>query len=530
MNLEDYSIIAWFNKFGIKTESGIPYDLKNHMFWFDILRDFTPEQVWLKAAQVGGSTVAVLKLLWAMKRYSINAAYTLPTAGDAREFVTGKMNPIITQNPVLQGYTKDRDTIEQKQIAGHTLYIRGTWTTRAALSFSSDLNVHDEIDRSKLDVIEQYSSRQQHSTFKWNWRFSNPSSVGNGVDKFWKQSDQKHWIITCHKCKQKQFLSWPDSVDLVKQAYVCKKCHVIIPDEVRAKGFWHKMASGDISGYWISLLMAPWIPASYVIKMSQEKTQEFFYNFVLGLPFEGTGGKLSEDEFFSNLDSTPYAIEDPIVIGLDTGLPNWYVVGGNMGMFSMGKCDGYDEIEKMLQRWPKSVLICDQGGDLTKPRELLEKYPGRVYLCYFRLDRKTIQLVDWGKKDEDGKVIADRNRVIQMLMDEFKSRRIPLKGNRLDWYEMWQHIANMYRTVDEDQLGNERIVWQRNGADHLFLAAVYWRIGMEKFGLTDGPKFINPVNNLFSDSQKGVYIDPITGGASIDQYLPFNEERDERDV
>ena len=34
---------------------------------------------------------------------------------------------------------------------------------------SSDLNIYDEVDSSKQDVIEQYSTRLQHSPHKWEW-------------------------------------------------------------------------------------------------------------------------------------------------------------------------------------------------------------------------------------------------------------------------------------------------------------------------------------------------------------------------
>jgi len=47
------------------------------------------------------------------------------------------------------------------------MYFRGTKTERAALAVSSDLNIHDEEDRSDQQVIAQYSSRLQHSNYKW---------------------------------------------------------------------------------------------------------------------------------------------------------------------------------------------------------------------------------------------------------------------------------------------------------------------------------------------------------------------------
>lgn len=483
------SIIGWMLKNKILTETGKPFDFKSHPFLFDVMCDWSPKQVWLKAPQIGGSIVANLKLLWLVPRKKLNAIYVLPTASDVRDFVSGKTNMLISQNKCLSDLIVDKDSIEQKRIGDNTVYFRGAETERAALSVSSDLNIFDEVDRFRnKHVMEQYRSRLQHSDYKYEWYFSNPSVEGNGVHQLWGRSSQRHWFISCDKCSKKQFLSWPESVDVGRQAFVCKHCNKVLGEEARLKGSWHAAISAikpEYSGYWFSLLMVPWVTAAEVIHLYQTKSAEYFANFVLGIPFVGNGAKLTEQEFFDNLESGVNTITDPIVIGLDTGLPNWYVVGNRQGIFYNGKCDGYDEIRRLLVRYPHSILVADQGGDLIGVRELQEEYPGRVFLCYYRSDRKTMQIVDWGKGEESGKVIVDRNRMIQQLVDEIRAKRIPLFGSKSDWWQVWLHFANMYRTVEEDANGNERFVWERSGADHSAHACTYWRIGVDKFGLAD---------------------------------------------
>jgi hypothetical protein len=484
--LDKASIHAWITKYNIKTENGLPYDYENHLFWFDILNDWHPKQVWLKAAQVGGSLVANLKLMWAVKHFGMNSIYTMPTSADVKEFVGGKTNMLISQNPILQEWVKDKDTIEQKRIGDNIVYFRGTFTERAALSVSSDLNIHDEEDRSNRKVIDQYASRQQHSPYQWEWRFSNPSLIGAGVDAKWQLSDKREWFITCSHCEKEQYLKWPDNIDLEREMYVCAYCGGDI-DKDRRKGAWKPTGSVDADwrGYHVNLMMAPWVPASKIINEFKTKSFEYFANFVLGLPFEGSGGKVTEEQFFSNLTEATPDWKTQVVIGMDTGLPNWYVVGTKYGAYVNKSCDGYDDVERLLQRFPKAIVVMDQGGDLIRPRELQEKYPGRIFLCYYRADRKAMTLIDWGKGVENGKVVADRNRVIQMLMDELRESRIPLFGTKEDWWEMWLHISNMYRVMEEDNLGQERLKWERVGPDHLFHALTYWRIGMDKFGMSE---------------------------------------------
>lgn len=511
MNLDDVSIAAWILNNKIKTETGRPFDLRTHLFWYDVLCDDSPLQVWLKAAQVGGSLSANLKLLWTVKKKKINAIYTLPTADDVKDFVSGKTNPLISMNPCISEWVTDKDSIEQKRIGNNTIYFRGTWTDRAALSVSSDLNVYDEEDRSKRSVIEQYASRLQHSPHKMEWHFSNPSTPGNGVSQYWDKSDKKHWFITCSSCSKKQYLSWPDSIDIEGERFRCKYCDKTLTEQDRRVGTWHKAKSQvqmPYSGYWFSLLMAPWITAKEIINLRNTKSDEYFHNFVLGLPYAGAGSSLNEDEFFQNITSQPYSLDEPIVIGCDTGLPNWYVIGSSEGVFGYGKCDGYSDIERMLNKWPKAVVVFDQGGDLYGQRDLQARYPGRVYLCYYNQDRKSIQMVSWGKQKEFGIVRADRNRMIQLLMDELRENRIPLHGSKADYQELWTHFANVYRVMEEDALGQPRHVWQRSGPDHLLHAFVYYRIGMDRYMTSSSQKFVTKGSGGLPKVVSGVHVSP----------------------
>lgn len=534
-NPSEDSIIGFMLANQIKTESGKPFDLKTHPFWYEPLCDWSPKQVWYKAAQVGGTTTAVIKLLYAMRRWKLNAGYTMPTADDVRQLVSGKVNPIIRANPVFDQSILDKDSVEQKRIGGNTVYFKGTWVDRAALSFTSDLNVHDEEDRSKRSVIEQYASRQQHSPFKWEWRFSNPSTPGNGVSRYWKISDQKHWFIRCDRCNEWQFLSWPDSIHIEDQCYVCKKCHRSLRDETRYRGArWVPIkyeVKPEYSGYWFNLMMAPWVPASEIIKLNRTKSADYFYNFVLGLPYAGAGNKLNEEEFFANLKpKEENNQEDPIVIGVDPGIPNWVVIGNKQGLFFHSHYEGWQEIRNFMKRFPKAIAVIDQGGDIWGARELQEEFPGRVYLCWFEQDKKSMQLVRWGKKKERAAVMADRNRCIQQVMDELRTGRIPICGNYEDWVEMWQHFANMYKFIERDEdTGAEKHEWRRNGPDHLALAVVYWRIGMSKFETGDGSHSVGGSNALNDLLQPRIAPEvEFTGGMKMPP--PVQQDYDWRNI
>jgi len=489
------NIIKWLRDHNIKNEGGVSLDFYDHLFLYDIYADQSPKLVCYKAAQIGFSTMAILKSLWLAKHKHFDCVYTMPTANDVKDFVGGKVNRIINQNPILLEYVKDKDSVEQKQVGDNIIYYRGTWTEKAAIAVSSDLNIHDEEDRSKQSVIQQYASRLQHSKYKWEWHFSNPSVEGNGVSRYWNKSDQKHWFIKCGGCDKEQFLSWPKSINIERREFVCKECGKGLSREERRVGRWiQKYKNREFSGYWISLLMAPWVTADEIINYHETKSAEYFANFVLGLPYVGEGNQVTPDIIYRNCNSDTNN-QERVVIGCDSGLKKHYVLGNKDGLFYAGVTHTWETIEKLLGQYERSIAVIDALPDLTEPRRLREKYPGRVFLCHYARDRKTYQIIRWGSGLEAGNVTVDRNRGLQMVIDDFANKKIPLQGTQDDWEEFESHFATLYKVTELDTLGVPQARWETsNGMDHFAHASLYWRVGMDKFRNDGGKIFTGEPN------------------------------------
>ena len=491
----DNGILDWLGENKIKNEKGDPIEFQSHPFMVDIYDDQSQKLTVMKAAQVGMSTLQILKNHRDAKRFKMDIIYTLPTDGDVRTFVGGKVNRIIANNPTsLLKDVADKDSIEQKQVGNSMIYFRGTWTKKAAIMVTADRLVHDEKDSSKLDIIADYQARTQHSKFKQTHTFSHPSLPETGVHADWLQSDQKYWVITCPHCSYRQSLSWNTedpkkmSVDMEKKMFVCKKCHGELEDWVRVSGEWvAKYPERKWSGYWVPLLICPWVSASDIVAKFQhpDTTDEFFYTKILGLPYADASSKLLRDSFFQNLTGKLYAPteDERIVIGIDTGLRLDYVMGDKTGLFFHGDCNDYKELDEKMERWPKAIAVIDAGGDLIGSRAFAERWTGRVYLCYFGGDKKNNEIFDWGKGDERAKVIVDRNRAIQLVIDEFRTKRVPVHGEEKDWFEYWLDWNNLakLKVLDPDTNVVKGYKWVRSGRDHRALATVCWRAGMSRF-------------------------------------------------
>lgn len=489
-----YGIHHWIKKEHIVNERGDAIEFDEHPFLFDIYADKSQYLTVMKPAQVGMSTLQVLKNHYDAKAKMIDIIYILPTDKDVQTFVGGKVNRIIAMNPSMLQDVADKDSIEQKQVGNSMIYFRGSWTKKTAIMVTADRLAIDEKDSSKLDILADYQARLQHSKYKETHTFSHPSITGVGVHKDFLESDQKEWFVKCGHCNHWQFLSWDlqepkrMSIDLDKQLYVCKKCRKELYKWDIQLGQWvKKYKDKEWSGYHITLMMAPWMTAKEIIKRynNPETTDEFFYTKMLGLPWEDSTAKLLKRYFIQNLTGEPKAPSDieRVVIGIDTGLKIDYVMGNENGLFYYGNCNDYTELDKQMKRWKRAIAIIDAGGDLIGSRAFQERWLGRVYLCFTGGDRKRKEIIHWGEKDEHGAVYADRNRMIQLVIDEYRTKRLPIHGTENDWYEYWLDWNNVYRikVIEPDTNVVKGYKFVRSGRDHLAMATIYWRVGISRF-------------------------------------------------
>lgn len=500
----------WILKHGIKNEVGNTLDFSKRKFLIDIYDDFSPHQVLLKPPQIGATVMNTLKALYVAKKKRRQIIYTLPTQGDVQDMVGGSFNRIIAQNPVLLDWVKDKDTIEQKSVGDSMIFYRGTWTSKQAMMIPSGLNIHDEVDASDADVITQYETRlQAQEDGGWRWYFSHPSLTGHGVDIYWQQSDQKEWFITCPHCKEEQTMTWPDSVDMEREVFQCKHCKEELQTETRINGRWidkdgtpwdGKPRQGIFSGWHVSQLMLHNKSAKDIINAFNDpnKTKQYFYNYVLGLPFIGSEDRIDPQEVLRNCEDRPNSQSGRVIIGADTGHGIHYSLMNNEGVFYYEHAtlqkykDPYDRIEEHLKNFKQSVAVFDQGGDLIGVRKLQAKYPGRVFLCYYRKDRKAIDGITWGTGLEYGKVIVDRNRTMTLLVEQLRDTgRIVLNGSPEDFEEWASHFGYIYREQiktkemkdkDDKTLYGAEYVWKRNGPDHFVHTLLYGYVGLQKFG------------------------------------------------
>lgn len=528
------SPFVWTDDNRMVTEQGRKLEFVDHKFLVEPWEDMTPVQGIIKCSQIGWSTLAILKTIWAARYKGWNIIYTLPTGDGVSDFVSSKVNPLITNNSTISDLVKDKDTIQQKKIGDSFIFYRGTHSGKTSdskmdsgrgIMLTSDLNVHDESDRSDQTIIQQYESRLANSDYKGRWYFSNPTAPGIGAHKYWQISDQKHWFVKCHSCNEKQCLKWPDSICKERRVFVCNKCNKEITDDDRRGGDWvRRFNNKDISGYWISQLMNPKTSAKDILLAYETKDRQFFHNFVLGLPYKGSDVVVDREVIVSNIVLTENK-KQKVAIGVDNGIEKHYVIGNSEGIFEIGMTKSWDDIEKLKRKY-QATMVIDLNPYPKMPKSLAEKYRGEVYCSFYKRDKDRLGTIEWGKKDKSGMVYSDRNKIIQECIDLIVDGGVNynMPESALEGYIY--HWDNIYQIIEEDALGVPRAIWKtvEGRPDHWVHATVYWMLAMERAGERGAV-----VTNKFKPSgKKSFYVNEDNTVSAKDlQALPIFEKEEQ---
>lgn len=517
--LEASSVLAWIVMNGFVNEYNKPLEFVNHRFLIDYMADDHPVIVTKKAAQIGMTVAETLKTIHLCSYRGMNIAHTLQTSDVIKGFVAPKVNPIIQYNPKIKELlTVDSESL--KQFGKGFAYYRGANAESQAINITVDALLIDEYDRSNQRVVEMYQSRLDASEFKWRRYFSNPSAIGFGVDGLYQKSDQRHWMVTCALCSHKSWMDFEQVdqshyVDMEKQIYACGKCGGEITNKERINGEWvAKYPERDWHGYWVAQTMCPWISAAHIVEKYSMNSIEYFNNFVMGKAYTPTDLIVSRETILGACE--PKTIPKlQVAIGVDVGHTKHWVAGTPDGVFAMGSTTSWEEIEKIFLMY-NATMVIDALPDFTIPKQLMEKYKGRVFICYYKQDTQNSGAVRFKEGKDYGVVHADRTKIFDLVATEINDKRMKFRMNPGQLEEYIRHWGNTFRVTETDAKGFERGVWTKDPSkpEHLAHATAYMRMALSKqLGRGMGMDFAEPSsggkksNAQLVDSSGGMVLD-----------------------
>lgn len=530
---------AWIKAKGIVNEKGKLVDVgKNspHFFLndlYDLEADEKSQEVAIqKPSQAGVSTWAILTEIHDSRYYGINQIHTLPTIDAVNKFVPSKVNEIVKRNPAIKRLVKEKEveSVGQKQFGKGFLYFKGTKSESESLMLTSDRNTYDELDKSEMQSIGIYDSRQEGPD---SWRqkryISTPTVPNYGINKVFLNSDQRHWRFNCGHCGKEQHMEWPANVSIERKVYVCSTCGKdldrswILPKSKKnpkGTGRWKaKYPSRKIIGYQITQMIIPWISCADLVDYYNDArngrngaTMEYFYNHKLGLPYVSSESRISKDLILRNL-STKDHTETNSCMGVDVQERELYLmIGGDDGVFVIARVRDSDEYieshgkhgKSKWDRWEELMDVYDvrycviDGG--YKPEDSIaaaRRCPGRVWVNWYKDDPQKAKVIRFSDDDftggqkefeEEIRVLTERDRVIDWLLEDLKEGRERfLYGPNDESIKMLiEHVETTYARTVTDRLGIPKREWVSTGKDDLLHALIYLKIAKEKKRAVEG--------------------------------------------
>ncbi len=462
--------LLWWTEQNMRTEKGKPYEFSDRAYLKEIYDCWTDRLVIKKAAQIGITSFAINKALWLAASHAVTIIFTMPTATDVRTFSQARMNPSL-QHSRLQ-IPMSIDNVGIKQIGQSFLYLRGAWSEKQALSIPSDFNIHDELDRSKPDIREMYEERLSASEIGWRLDMSTPTFPNTGISSLYAETDQREWFVRCKACGREDILTLDNIMD---DEFRCLGCRIVLD---RTNGHWEATVKADVVGFHITQLMAPWITAARILqKQADYKFKADWHNFVLAEEYAGGEGLLTRADIITCLMSVQQVV-GKTVVGVDWGDTTWALVRQRDKIVHMAKIEGdtrthAGQVAEIMGKL-NADAICDFGYGDTKNKELIEKLPGRVWMCVFK-DGAMYPDFESKHAKEDRIINIDRTRSLQESMQEMKDKEIGIFPCDL-MEDFITHHKNLTEELTEDKHGEIRTVIGRSGPDHLAHANNFARL------------------------------------------------------
>lgn len=302
-------VVDWINNLGVRVDER-PFDWDTHKYLTQPYRETTPVVVIQKAAQMGFSVWAMIRMLHrTLVLAPIKVGYFLPTGPKAMEFSQDRFDKLCRSIPRLSAiYSKGKvQNITMKQYAGSTVFFTHTSGTVTTESTPMDYLIFDEVRKMYRPTIAIARERLSHSQYKFIDYISTAGYPDDDINYYFKRSCQYEWWLRCPACNT-EFLPHDDWENLrhvgqrrvngkITWALQCHKCgHWNI--DPQDNGRWVATdRTRPWAGYHISQLASKYINLNTVMEewFGAENRAEF-YRSKLGQPFVDAESILVQQE------------------------------------------------------------------------------------------------------------------------------------------------------------------------------------------------------------------------------------------
>jgi hypothetical protein len=470
---------------------GRPFSFDGHAYLRPIFDDTSQHIVLSKAAQIGGTTWAILKSIHAC-RQGLNVGYYFPTKTDVLEFSKSRVAPLLAENPALRGLVRDTNTAGLKQIGEAYLYLRGMQSTVGMKSIPVDMLVFDELDEATPEAKAMARERLGHSDYKRILELSNPSLPDYGIDEVYQKSDQRHWTMKCPACGawtclEKEFpQKLGQDVRIIRPRpdgtfyRACAKCEAELDLDA---GEWVADWPGlPIHGYRISQLFSSKVdPGEILAEYRTTRYPDRFYNLKIGIPWADRESRLDTATVLALCTDRPMPdkTDGRRVMGVDTGKDLHAVIlfeddelktPETYNLVHLEECGSFEELDALIARFKIETCVIDGMPELHSTRAFAKRHRGKVFMNFFNENQRGKP-----KFDRDESIVTvNRTEALDASRAAIRDQRVRLPRRDALVETFARHMSNDAKVLEEDETtGAKKFRYQRTGVDHFSLAFTY---------------------------------------------------------
>ena len=455
---------------------GRPFTFERHEYLREPYQDEHPFQVEMKAAQIGNTTKALLRVLYSARyRPMKGILYLFPARSDVLDFSRGRVTPLVEENPdTIGAWIKDTDNVGLKRVWNTNLYLRGMKSRVGLKSVPADMIVFDELDEAPQNAVDMAFERMGHSEFKEVMMLSNPTLPDYGIDKAFQETDQRYWLLRCGKCGEYTCLedTFPDCLVTVKDRVIraCQRCKSELNPSV---GEWvaKRPTITEKHGRHYSQLFSHYVPPAEILhKFRTTANLTDFYNLKIGVAYVEAQNRLSVREVLALCGSDGIADEDqgPCTMGVDQGSDLHVVIGKktrqNPGrILHLDIYKDWEELDRLMRVFHVSRCVVDALPETRNARAFALRHRGKVFLNYYNEHQKG----SYAWNEAEWIVSCNRTESLDASHREVTDQSLILP-RECDIVKVFaDHLHNVAKKLEEDEeTGSKRYVYVKLGPDH----------------------------------------------------------------
>jgi len=478
---------------------GKPFSFRRHEYLLTPYQDPHPDQVEMKAAQMGLTSKAMLRALYdaRFKNYR-GILYLFPTKSDVVDFAKGRISPLIEENPEVKKWIKDTDSVGIKQIWNSFLYLRGMNSRIGLKSIPVDFIVFDELDEAPQLAVDMAMERMSHSEIKQVLKLSNPTLPDFGIDKAFQETDQRYWNLKCPSCGEYTCLedTFPACLLEMPGGSVIRACRKCKAELDPAAGEWvaKRPAITDKRGYHYSQLFSQFVdPKGILHQFRSTQNLTDFYNLKIGIPWVEATHRIALEAVYSLCGSDGIAESDPgpCSMGVDQGKDLHIVIGRQHPdragkIVYLGVHRDWADLSRLIQDFNVCRCVIDGMPDINKARNLARSHPRKVFLNFYNEHQKGAYRwseADWTVSSNRTESLDGSNGQILGNPAEWNGGKTIVLPKRSDMVEEFAlHLHNVAKRLEEDEeTGSKRYVYVKLGPDHFRHAFNYEAMARSSF-------------------------------------------------